>query len=99
MITSISVSILGDVVFFLGAASKQIQLLDSLTNHGKENNLRDITVVHKHTEGPSSYYAPNCKDILFQVFLHGWQRAALTDVQGDAVQSFCTKHPTSSDES
>jgi acyl-CoA hydrolase len=37
--------------------------LEALTNHGKANNLRDITVVHMHTEGPALYAQPDCKDI------------------------------------
>jgi hypothetical protein len=53
----------GDTVFCGGAASTPIHVLEALTNHGKANNLRDITVVHMHTEGPALYAQPDCKDI------------------------------------
>lgn len=85
----------GDVVFVQGAAATPIHLLDAMTKHGKENNLRDITVVHMHTEGPASYCAPECKDIFRSksLFMGGNVRAAVADGRGDAVPIFLHEIP------
>ena len=42
---------IGDVVFAQGAAATPNVLLEAMTHHAKECNLKDITVIHMHTEG------------------------------------------------
>lgn len=42
---------LGDTVFAQGAAATPNVLLEAMTHHAKENNLKDIKVIHMHTEG------------------------------------------------
>lgn len=85
----------GSTVFASGAAATPIHLLDAMTKHGKENNLRDITVVHMHTEGPASYCAPDCKDIFRSksTFMGGNVRAAVADGRGDAIPIFLHEIP------
>lgn len=85
----------GHTVFCSGAAATPIHLLNAMTNHGKESNLRDITVVHMHTEGPASYCAPDCKDIFRSksTFMGGNVRAAVADGRGDAIPIFLHEIP------
>lgn len=85
----------GDTVFVQGAAATPNHLLEALTKHGKENNLRDITVVHMHTEGPASYCAPECKDIFRSksTFMGGNVRAAVAEGRGDAIPIFLHEIP------
>lgn len=85
----------GNTVFASGAAATPIHLLDAMTKHGKDNNLRDITVVHMHTEGPASYCAPDCKDIFRSksTFMGGNVRAAVADGRGDAIPIFLHEIP------
>lgn len=85
----------GHTVFCSGAAATPIHVLNAMTNHGKENNLRDITVVHMHTEGPASYCAPDCKDIFRSksTFMGGNVRAAVADGRGDAIPIFLHEIP------
>lgn len=85
----------GDTVFVQGAAATPNHLLEALTKHGKENNLRDITVVHMHTEGPALYCAPECKDIFRSksTFMGGNVRAAVAEGRGDAIPIFLHEIP------
>lgn len=51
---------LGDTVFLGGAASTPIPLIQAMTEHGKNNQLRNVHVCHIHTEGKAEYTAPEC---------------------------------------
>lgn len=51
----------GDTVFLSGAASTPIKLAEAMTEHGKSNKLKDITVCHMHTEGKAPYTDPECE--------------------------------------
>lgn len=83
------------MVFVQGAAATPNILLEALTNHGKEKNLRDITVVHMHTEGPALYCQPECKDIFRSksTFMGGNVRKAVAEGRGDAVPIFLHEIP------
>lgn len=82
-------------MFAQGAAATPVHLLDAMTKHGMENNLRDITVTHMHTEGPASYCKPECKDVFRSksLFMGGNVRAAVADGRGDAVPIFLHEIP------
>lgn len=54
----------GDTVFTSGAATTPIEVLRSMTEHGKQKQLRDIRVCSIHTEFESPYSAPECKGVL-----------------------------------
>ena len=51
----------GDVVFVHGAAATPLKLVEALTSHGKENNLKNVQVCHIHTEGPALYAKKDCE--------------------------------------
>jgi hypothetical protein len=53
----------GQTVFVQGAAATPIDLVTAMTEHGKANKLKDITVCHMHTEGPAAYCDPSCEGI------------------------------------
>ncbi|KPJ08934.1 4-hydroxybutyrate coenzyme A transferase [Papilio machaon] len=53
----------GQTVYAQGAAATPVPLLNAMTDVGKSGNLRDIKVVHMHTEKEAAYVAPECKDI------------------------------------
>lgn len=51
----------GDTVFTSGAATTPIEILRSMTDHGKQKQLKDIRVCSIHTEFESPYSAPECE--------------------------------------
>lgn len=51
----------GNTVFVGGAASTPIPLVLAMTEHGKANCLKNVTVCHMHTEGPAPYTEPDCE--------------------------------------
>jgi len=51
----------GDTVFIGGAAATPIHLVNAMTNHGKGNQLKGVTVCHMHTEGEAPYVNPDCE--------------------------------------
>ncbi|XP_063703436.1 4-hydroxybutyrate coenzyme A transferase [Culicoides brevitarsis] len=85
----------GQTVFAQGAAATPIDLLNAMTKHGKERNLRDIKVVHMHTEGPATYCAPELKDIFRSVstFMGGNVRKAVAEGRGDSIPIFLHEIP------
>ena len=48
----------GDLVFAQGAAATPQHLLQVMTDYGKAEKLKNITVCHMHTEGPAPYALP-----------------------------------------
>lgn len=62
-------------VFIQGAAATPVPLLQAMTEVGKAGNMKNIKVVHMHTEKEAPYVAPECKDIFRSVqpslALHG----------------------------
>lgn len=48
----------GDTVFVHGAAATPLPLLESLAQHGKTGNLKDVKLIHIHTEGPGICQKP-----------------------------------------
>lgn len=45
-------------VFVHGCAATPLKLLDALAEHGKHSTLRNVEMVHIHTEGPAIYTQP-----------------------------------------
>lgn len=54
---------IGDTVFVGGAATTPYEILCSMTDHGKQNNLKNIRVCSIHTEFESPYSAPECEGV------------------------------------
>lgn len=51
----------GDTVFVSGAATTPMEVVCSMTQHGKQNDLKNIRVCSIHTEFDSPYCAPECE--------------------------------------
>jgi acyl-CoA hydrolase len=85
----------GDTVFSQGAAATPNVLLAAMTKHAKENNLKDIRVVHMHTEGPALYAQEDCKDIFRSVstFMGGNVRKAVAEGRADSIPIFLHEIP------
>ena len=48
----------GDYVYVHGAAATPLPLLESLAAHGKSEKLKDVSLIHIHTEGPGICQQP-----------------------------------------
>ncbi|PZC79980.1 hypothetical protein B5X24_HaOG215570 [Helicoverpa armigera] len=57
----------GMTIYAQGAAATPVPLLDAMTEVGAAKNLRDIKVVHMHTEKEAKYVAPEYKDIFRKI--------------------------------
>lgn len=53
----------GDTVFVSGAATTPIEIIRSMTDHGKQKQLKDIRVCSIHTEFESPYSTPECEGV------------------------------------
>lgn len=82
-------------MFAQGAAATPLVLLEAMTNQGKSRNLKDIRVVHMHTEGPGLYCAPELKDTFRSVstFMGGNVRKAVAEGRGDKIPIFLHEIP------
>lgn len=78
-----------------GAAATPVTLADAMTEHGKENNLKNITVCHMHTEGPASYCLPENSNIFrsLSFFMGGNVRKAVAEGTGDTIPIFLHEIP------
>lgn len=45
-------------IFIHGCAATPLVLLEAMAKHGKKSNLKDIEVIHIHTEGPAIHTEP-----------------------------------------
>ncbi|XP_064549151.1 4-hydroxybutyrate coenzyme A transferase [Drosophila montana] len=85
----------GDTVFAQGAAATPVTLLNTMTQYGKCNKLKDITVCHMHTEGPAEYCKPEYQDIFRSnsFFMGGNVRKAVAEGRADNVPIFLHEIP------
>lgn len=45
-------------VYIHGAAATPVKLIEAMTEHGKKAKLRNVEIMHIHTEGPGTYNQP-----------------------------------------
>ena len=48
-----------------GCAATPNALLEPLASYGKEANLRDVEMIHIHTEGPAAYAQPEYEGLSY----------------------------------
>lgn len=60
----------GDTVFVHSAAATPCRLLDALSKHGMECQLRNVTVCHIHIEGKQEYLKPEYAGTRSKVYVH-----------------------------
>ncbi|XP_046384402.1 4-hydroxybutyrate coenzyme A transferase [Ischnura elegans] len=85
----------GDTVFIQGAAATPIELVSAMTNFGKANGLKDITVCHMHTEGAAPYTDPECEGIFrsLSLFMAANVRKPVAEGRSDCVPIFLQDIP------
>lgn len=83
----------GDRVFVHGVSATPVQLVEAMTNRHQE--LKEVEVVHLHTEGPAPYAAPEYKDSFFvnALFVGANVRKAVNEGRGDYVPVFLSEVP------
>lgn len=83
----------GDRVFIHGVAAAPRTLIDAMTRRAPE--LRDVEIVHLHTEGPAPYSNPeNRKSFRVNAFFVGANvRGAVRDGQADYIPVFLSEIP------
>ena len=83
----------GDRVFIHGIAAAPQQLINAMTERASE--LRDVEIVHLHTEGDAPYARPEFEDS-FRVnafFVGGNVRKAVQEGRGDYIPVFLSEIP------
>lgn len=55
-----------------GAAATPVHCLNAMTEFGKKNGLKNVRVVHMHTEGPAAYADPSCDGIFRYIEYHNF---------------------------
>ncbi|XP_063896209.1 4-hydroxybutyrate coenzyme A transferase [Helicoverpa armigera] len=85
----------GMTIYAQGAAATPVPLLDAMTEVGAAKNLRDIKVVHMHTEKEAKYVAPEYKDIFRSVslFMAANVRKSVAEGRSDAIPIFLQDIP------
>ncbi|XP_038219779.1 4-hydroxybutyrate coenzyme A transferase-like [Zerene cesonia] len=85
----------GQTVFAQGAAATPVPLLNAMTDVGKAGSMKDIKVVHMHTELEAKYVAPECKDIFRSVslFMAANVRKSVAEGRSDAIPIFLQDIP------
>lgn len=78
-----------------GAAATPNVLLEAMANHGKENNLKDVTIVHMHTEGPAIYAQEEYSHIFRSksTFMGGNVRKSVSEGRSDSIPIFLHEIP------
>src|SRR5262245_17648213 len=83
----------GQQVYVHGGAATPSVLLDALTRRADE--LRDVGVIHLHTEGPAPHMAPEVAESFRHraLFIGGNAREAVNDGRADYVPIFLSDIP------
>ncbi|WP_428235019.1 acetyl-CoA hydrolase/transferase family protein [Gracilimonas sp.] len=83
----------GDRVFVHGVSATPVPLVKAMTNRHSE--LKDVEVIHLHTEGPAPYSDPEYKDSFFvnALFVGANVRKAVNEGRGDYVPVFLSEVP------
>ncbi|XP_049859459.1 4-hydroxybutyrate coenzyme A transferase [Schistocerca gregaria] len=84
-----------DTVFVQGAAATPTILVNAMTEHGKNNCLKDITVCHMHTEGNAPYVEPDCEGIFrsCSFFMAANVRKSVAEGRSDCIPIFLSEIP------
>jgi acyl-CoA hydrolase len=83
----------GDRVFVQGACALPAVLVQAMTDRAP--SLREVEVVHLHTEGPAPYLAPEMRDSfhLNALFVAGNAREAVAEGRADYLPVFLSEVP------
>jgi len=83
----------GDRVFVHGVSATPVQLIQAMTDRHQE--LKEVEVVHLHTEGPAPYADEAYKDSFFvnALFVGANVRKAINEGRGDYIPVFLSEVP------
>lgn len=83
----------GDRVFIHGMAAAPQGLIEALVS--RADSLREVEIVHLHTEGPAPYAKPEYRDSFFvnNLFIGGNVRKAVDEGRADYVPVFLSEVP------
>lgn len=92
---AVSVIKSGDRVFVHSSAATPLLLVDAMTKHGIASKLKDVEVVHMHTEGEAEYAKPHASGIFRSnsVFIGENCREAVNEGRGDFIPIFLSETP------
>jgi acyl-CoA hydrolase len=78
-----------------GAAATPQVLVAAMTNHGKANGLKGVTVCHMHTEGEAGYTDPECEGIFRSTsfFMAKNVRKPVAEGRSDCIPIFLSEIP------
>jgi len=48
-------------VYIQCSAATPLVLVDAMTQHGILSKLKDVELIHMHTQGPAEYAKPHCQ--------------------------------------
>ncbi|EEB17172.1 4-hydroxybutyrate coenzyme A transferase, putative, partial [Pediculus humanus corporis] len=84
-----------DLVFAQGAAATPQHLLQVMTDYGKAEKLKNITVCHMHTEGPAPYALPENADVFrsCSFFMGANVRKGVAEGTSDCIPIFLSEIP------
>ncbi|KAL4220925.1 hypothetical protein ACF0H5_019191 [Mactra antiquata] len=85
----------GQRIFIHGAAATPCHLIEAMCHHGKRADVRDVEVMHIHTEGPGLYNDPEYDEMYRSnsLFVGGNSRKAINEGRADAVPIFLCEIP------
>ncbi|KAK3604483.1 hypothetical protein CHS0354_019078 [Potamilus streckersoni] len=85
----------GHRVFIHGAAATPIKLIEAMTSHGKAIGIRNVEIIHIHTEGPGLYNKPEYEGMFRSnsLFVGSNARKAIQDGRADAIPIFLSEIP------
>ncbi|XP_022085523.1 uncharacterized protein LOC110976507 [Acanthaster planci] len=85
----------GDRVFVQGGGATPLVLLSALCRHGLRTGLKNVELVHIHTEGPGEQMEPKYEGIFRDnsMFTGGNARTAIAEGRGDYTPIFLSEIP------
>ncbi|KAL5014333.1 hypothetical protein ScPMuIL_008603 [Solemya velum] len=85
----------GQRIFVHGAAATPVRLLEAMTSHGKKAGLKNVEIIHIHTEGPGKYNDPEFHGMFRSnsLFLGANSRGAVQEGRADCIPIFLSEIP------
>jgi acyl-CoA hydrolase len=83
----------GDRIFVHGISATPVKLIEAMVE--RHNELRDVELIHLHTEGPAPYADEEYKDSFFTnaMFVGANVRKAVNEGRGDYIPIFLSETP------
>ncbi|XP_071163329.1 succinyl-CoA:acetate/propanoyl-CoA:succinate CoA transferase-like [Mytilus edulis] len=85
----------GHKVFIHGAAATPLPLIEAMCDHGRNSRLKNVELIHLHTEGAGRYNNPEYQGIFRSnsLFLAANSRSAVSEGRADSTPIFLYEIP------